>query len=291
VKPAKVKVGIVQTHCSLDKEDNTMRIIELIRTAAKQGAQIVCLQELFNTEYFCTSEVYENLKLAEPANGETNSKLIALCRELAIVLIVPYFEKRAAGVYHNSALVIDADGSVLGNYRKQHIPDDPGYYEKFYFTPGDEGYKSFNTACGNIGVLICWDQWYPEAARLTAMKGAEILFYPTAIGWPVGQENKLNSKEYEAWQVMMRAHAIANGIHVVAVNRVGVENDNDFWGGSFIADPFGELVFQASYDREIVHVQEIDTSLTEHFRARWPFFRDRRIDTYGDIIKRFSDSD
>lgn len=283
----KVNIGIIQTFCTANKEENTHRIQKLIRKAAENEAQIICLQELYNTLYFCNTEEYENLQLAEVFDGTANKEMAVLCKELSVVLIVPYFEKRATGVYHNSAVVIDTDGTILGNYRKQHIPDDPGYYEKFYFTPGDGGYKSFNTKFGKIGVLICWDQWYPEAARLTAMTGAEILFYPTAIGWPVEQDEKLNNKEFSAWQTMMRSHAISNGIHIVAVNRIGVENDNDFWGGSFIADPFGEIIYQASHSEETVHVHTIDTSLTEHFRARWPFFRDRRIDTYEGLTKRF----
>lgn len=260
-----------------------------MRQAAKNGAQIICLQELFNTLYFCIEEDYRAFELAEKANGQLSQELSKLCAELNIVLVVPYFEKRTEGLYHNSALVIDADGQILGNYRKQHIPDDPGYYEKFYFTPGDGGYKCFNTHYGKIGVLICWDQWYPEAARLTALQGAEILFYPTAIGWPVGQDDKLNLKEFGAWQTMMKSHAIANGIHVVAVNRTGIEADNQFWGGSFIADPFGEVIFQAHHDSEDAYIQTIDTSLTGHFRERWPFLRDRRIDTYQAITKRFID--
>jgi N-carbamoylputrescine amidase len=284
-----VNIGIIQTYCGVNKEDNTDRVILLIRKAAEKKAQIICLQELFNTQYFCYTEDYEYMKLAEPIDGETIKKLAKLCKELSVVLIIPYFEKRATGLFHNSAVVIDSDGTIMGNYRKQHIPDDPGYYEKFYFTPGDEGYKCFNTKFGKIGVLICWDQWYPEAARLTALSGAEILFFPTAIGWPVGQDEKLNNKEFGAWQTMMRSHSIANGVHSVAVNRVGTENDNDFWGGSFIADPFGEIIFQASHSEETVHVQTVDTGLTEFFRARWPFLRDRRIDTYNGITKRFLD--
>ncbi len=289
MKTKHINLGIIQTHCTDSKQDNTDRTIALIKNAAKQNAQIVCLQELFNTLYFCIEEEYDQFALSETKDGPTIQKLSDVCKELGIVLIVPYFEKRAEGLYHNSAIVIDTDGTVLGNYRKQHIPDDPGYYEKFYFTPGDEGYKCFDTAFGKIGVLICWDQWYPEASRLTALKGANILFYPTAIGWPVGQDNSLNTKEFSAWQTMMRSHAIANGVHVVAVNRTGIEHDNAFWGGSFIADPFGEVIYQASHDIETVHVHEIDTSLTEYFRERWPFLRDRRIDTYKPITKRFLD--
>jgi N-carbamoylputrescine amidase len=285
-----IKTGIVQLTCAEDKNKNTIRSIDGIKQAAKNGAQIICLQELFNTIYFCVEEDYDQFSLAEEQAGKTIQTLSKLCLELLVVLIIPYFEKRASGIYHNSAIVIDADGTVLGNYRKQHIPDDPGYYEKFYFTPGDSGYMSFKTKYGNIGVLICWDQWFPEAARLTALEGAEIIFYPTAIGWPVGQDQKLNGKEYDAWQTMMRSHAISNGIHVVAVNRTGVESDNQFWGGSFISDPFGEILLKAPHNEEAILVYEINLSLTEHYRIRWPFLRDRRIDTYQSIIKRFSDN-
>ncbi len=286
-----IKIGIVQTFCTADKEDNLTRTLNHIRTAASEGANIICLQELFNTLYFCHQEDYKFFDLAEPLTGNIIQILSTICKELSVVLVVPFFEKRATGVFHNTAAVIDADGSILGIYRKQHIPDDPGYYEKFYFTPGDGGYKSFQTKYGKIGVLICWDQWYPEAARLTAMNGAEIVFFPTAIGWPVDQDDKLNRKEFEAWQTIQRSHAIANGIHVVSVNRVGTEENNLFWGGSFVSDPFGEILYQAPHNKEDIHVIEIDTRLTEHFRQRWPFFRDRRIDTYQPITERFIDKD
>lgn len=284
-----IQIGIIQTSCTRDKKENTKQTVNLIRKAAEKNAQIICLQELFNTLYFCIEEDYNQFSLAEKQSGNTIKLLVDLCKELKIVLVVPYFEERTAGLYHNSALVIDADGSVLGNYRKQHIPDDPGYYEKFYFTPGDGGYQSFQTQYGQVGVLICWDQWFPEAARLTALEGADILFYPTAIGWPVEQDDKLNRKEYEAWQTMMRSHAIANGIHVVAANRVGIEADNQFWGGSFVADPFGEVIFQASHQEETVQVVPVDLNQTEYYRQRWPFLRDRRIDTYQNITNRLSD--
>jgi N-carbamoylputrescine amidase len=289
LKQQKLNIGIVQTYCSADKRENTLRTKDLIVAAAKKGAQIICLQELFNTIYFCYEEEYSFFELAENTEGDTIKLLSDICKENNVVLIVPFFEKRANGVFHNTAAVIDADGSVLGIYRKQHIPDDPGYYEKFYFAPGDGGYKVFDTAYGKIGVLICWDQWYPEAARLTALSGADVLFYPTAIGWPVDQDEKLNKKEFDAWQTMQRSHAIANGLHVVAVNRVGNENGTNFWGGSFIADPFGEVIFQAPYEKEEVKAIEIDLSRNEYFRHRWPFFRDRRIDTYDSITKRFID--
>jgi N-carbamoylputrescine amidase len=282
-----VKIGYVQSECVSDKKSNIYNTIEKIKQAAQQGAQIICSQELFSTIYFCDKENYKNFALAESIPGPTTELLSALCKELNIVLIASLFERRTEGIYHNTAAVIDADGKILGIYRKQHIPDDPGYCEKFYFTPGDEGFKSFQTKYANIGVLICWDQWYPEAARLTAMKGAEILFYPTAIGWPDGQDIKLSKKEFEAWQTIQRSHAIANGIHVVAVNRTGIEADNVFWGGSFISDPFGEILHQSPHDKEDIHIHDVDLNLTEYYRSHWPFFRDRRIDSYSSITKRF----
>lgn len=282
-----VKIGYVQTECTSEKKTNVDKTIEKIRLAAGQGAQIICSQELFSTIYFCDKENYKNFSLAESIPGPTTELLSELCRELNIVLIASLFERRAEGLYHNTAAIIDSDGKLLGIYRKQHIPDDPGYYEKFYFAPGDEGFKIFHTRYAKIGVLICWDQWYPEAARITAMKGAEIIFYPTAIGWPEGQDIKINKKEYDAWQTIQRSHAIANGVHVVAVNRVGNEADNIFWGGSFISDPFGEILHQSAHDKEDIHIQDIDLNLTEFYRSHWPFFRDRRIDEYKAITKRF----
>jgi N-carbamoylputrescine amidase len=291
VSEKSVQIGIIQSACDSNKEQNINRTIGFIRQAASRGAQIICLQELFSSIYFCYEESYDQFSLAEKQSGDTIYKLAELCKELSVVLVVPYFEKRATGLYHNSAVVIDSNGALLGNYRKQHIPDDPGYYEKFYFTPGDGGYQSFQTEYGKIGVLICWDQWFPEAARLTALQGSEIIFYPTAIGWPVDQEDKINRKEFDAWQTIMRSHAIANGIHVVAVNRTGIEGDNQFWGGSFIADPFGEILMQASHYEEEVHVTKIDLVLSEYYRQRWPFLRDRRTDTYQSIINRFTDKE
>ena len=282
-----LKIGILQSRCTAIKEENLHDTIQGIRGAAAQGAQIICLQELFSSLYFCNTEDYANFHLAESIPGPTTSQLAELCRELGVVVIASLFEKRAEGIYHNTAVVIDSDGTLLGKYRKQHIPDDPGYSEKFYFTPGDEGFKAFDTRFGRIGVLVCWDQWYPEAARLTAMKGAKILFYPTAIGWPEGQDKALNEKEYNAWQTIQRSHAIANGVHVVSVNRTGNEANNNFWGGSFISDPFGEIIYQAPHHEEVINVTEIDLSLTEHFRSIWPFFRDRRIDAYKGLTKRF----
>ncbi len=285
---AKVKVGLVQMSCVADKAANIEKAKAKIIEAAEKGAQIVCLQELFSSLYFCDVEAHTNFSLAEAIPGPTTSEFQALAEKYKVVIIASLFEKRAPGLYHNTTAVIDADGSYLGKYRKQHIPDDPGYYEKFYFTPGDEGYKVFKTKFANIGVLICWDQWYPEAARITALKGAEILFYPTAIGWDVNEENDdINCEQYQAWQTIQRSHAIANGVHVVSVNRVGREADQQFWGGSFVANPFGTVVYQASHDQELVHVQKIDTELTGQYRSVWPFLRDRRIDTYEPITKRF----
>jgi N-carbamoylputrescine amidase len=282
-----VKIGIIQSECSLDKQTNIKRTIKKIKQVAKMGAQIVCLQELFSTRYFCHIEDHTNFSLAEPIPGPTTENFSDLCKELDIVLVASLFEKRSEGIFHNTAAVIDADGSYLGKYRKHHIPDDPGYHEKYYFTPGDEGYKVFKTKFGRIGVLICWDQWFPEAARLTAMRGAQILFYPTAIGWPEDQDEHLCNVEYDAWQIIQRSHAITNGLHVVAVNRVGNEEGNIFWGGSFITNPIGEIVYQAPHNMETIFVQEIDLKLTSHYRSLWPFFRDRRIDTYQSLTKRF----
>ena len=262
-----------------------------IRQAAAQGAQIVCLQELFTSLYFCDVEDHDNFQLAEPIPGPSTEALQPLAKELNVVIIASLFEKRAEGLYHNTTAVIDADGSYLGKYRKMHIPDDPAYYEKFYFTPGDLGYKVWKTKYATIGVLICWDQWYPEAARITALMGAEILFYPTAIGWATSQEETTNVEQYNAWQTIQRSHAIANGVHVVSVNRVGFEQDGamKFWGGSFVSNPFGTLLSKASHDNEEVVVTEIDLDKTDSYRTHWPFLRDRRIDSYGEIVKRFID--
>ncbi|MGZ3998589.1 MAG: carbon-nitrogen hydrolase [Flavisolibacter sp.] len=288
---SKLSVGLVQMSCSADKEANLSKAVEKIKEAAAKGAQVVCLQELFTSLYFCDVEDYDNFKLAEPIPGPSTEVLSALAAELKVVIIASLFEKRAQGVYHNTTAVLDADGSYLGKYRKMHIPDDPSYYEKFYFTPGDLGYKVFKTKYAAIGVLICWDQWYPEAARITALMGAEILFYPTAIGWHHLQDDVTNSEQYGAWQTIQRSHAVANGIHVVSVNRVGLEQNDTmkFWGGSFIANPFGTVLFQASHDREEVHVQELDLGKTDTYRTHWPFLRDRRIDSYQPITKRLID--
>lgn len=283
----KVKVGLVQMCCVKNKHENIAKSIDNIRKAAHKGAQIICLQELFASLYFCDIEDYENFNLAETIPGNTTDLLSRLSKELNVVIIASLFEKRAEGLYHNTVAVLDADGTYLGKYRKNHIPDDPAYYEKFYFTPGDMGYKVFKTKYATIGTLICWDQWYPEAARITSLMGAEILFFPTAIGWASSQTPEVNEEQYNAWQTIQRSHAIANGVHVVSVNRTGMEGEMIFWGGSFISNPFGTLLHKASHQEEEIHVQEIDLTKSNEYRIHWPFLRDRRIDTYQPITKRF----
>jgi N-carbamoylputrescine amidase len=289
----KVKVGIIQMACVQDKATNLRKAIEKIGEAVAKGAQIVCLQELFTSLYFCDVEDYAQFGLAESIPGPTTEALQAVARKNNIVIIASLFEKRAQGIYHNTAAVLDADGSYLGKYRKMHIPDDPAFYEKFYFTPGDLGYKIFETKYAKIGVLICWDQWYPEAARITSLMGAEILFYPTAIGWSTSQDQATNDEQYNAWLTIQRSHAVANGVHVVSVNRVGIEQEGamKFWGGSFISNPFGRILYQAGHENEEVVVQELDTDKTDSYRTHWPFLRDRRIDSYQPITKRFIDGD
>ena len=289
---SRVNIGIVQMSCVASKQQNMDKAISKIREAASKGAQIVCLQELFSSLYFCDVEDYENFKLAEEIPGPTTNLFCKLSEELNIVIIASLFEKRAQGIYHNTTAVTDADGTYLGKYRKMHIPDDPAYYEKFYFTPGDLGFKTFKTKFANLGVLICWDQWYPEGARITSLMGAEILFYPTAIGWAKSQDESTNTEQFNAWQTIQRSHAVANGVHVVSVNRVGTEQNGEmkFWGGSFISNPFGTLLYNASHTEEEVAVIEIDTEKTESYRTHWPFMRDRRIDAYEPITKRFIDA-
>ncbi len=284
-----VKIGLVQAKCGDDPVQNMKKAIAGVRDAAKKGANIICLQELFRSKYFCIKEDYDAFALAEPIPGKSTEELQAVAKETGAVIVASLFEKRAEGVYHNTAAIIDADGKYLGKYRKMHVPDDPSFYEKFYFTPGDLGFKSWQTRFGKIGVLVCWDQWYPEAARLTALAGAEILFYPTAIGWAEGEDPNVCTNQFQAWQMIQRAHAIANGIPVVAVNRVGKEGNINFWGASFVANTFGELVFQASHDKEEVNVVEVDLSQSNATRMHWPFLRDRRIDAYDGITKRFAD--
>ncbi|MEO5909364.1 MAG: carbon-nitrogen hydrolase [Pelobium sp.] len=286
-----VKLGLVQMTCTSNKEENLQKAMEKVREAAAKGAQIICLQELFTSLYFCDVEDYDNFNLAETIPGPSTDALQKLAAELGVVIIASLFEKRTQGIYHNTTAILDADGSYLGKYRKMHIPDDPGFYEKFYFTPGDLGYKVFKTKFATIGVLICWDQWYPEAARLTSLMGAEILFYPTAIGWATTQDQETNEEQHNAWQTIQSSHAIANGVHVVGVNRVGEEAGVKFWGGSFIANPFGRLLYKGSVDEEEVHVQEVDLAKSDSYRVHWPFLRDRRIDSYGQITKRFIDEE
>jgi N-carbamoylputrescine amidase len=288
-----IKVGTVQMSCTKNPLENLNKAIERIREVAEKGAQIVCLQELFTSLYFCDVEDYEHFKLAEPIPGPSTERLSRIAKELGVVIIASLFEKRTEGIYHNTTAVLDADGAYLGKYRKMHIPDDPSYYEKFYFTPGDLGYKVFKTKFATIGVLICWDQWYPEGARITSLMGAEILFYPTAIGWATSQDELTNAEQFNAWQTIQRSHAVANGVHVVSVNRVGFEQNGamKFWGGSFISNPFGRILYQAPHDKEEVHVQEIDLKLTDRYRTHWPFMRDRRIDSYQPITKRFIDEE
>jgi N-carbamoylputrescine amidase len=287
------RVGLVQMACSRDPSENLAKAEWRIREAAGKGAQIICLQELFRSQYFCREESAKLFDLAEPVPGPSTEALARLARELNVVVIGPVFEKRAPGVYHNTAAVIDAGGALLGLYRKMHIPDDPLYFEKFYFTPGDLGFRNFDTRYGRISTLICWDQWYPEAARLAALGGAEILFYPTAIGWHPSEKAQFGAAQHDAWRTIQRSHAIANGIFVAAVNRVGFEGPADqgleFWGGSFLADPFGQVLAEASHDREETLVVECDRRRIDEVRRNWPFLRDRRIDAYSGILTRLID--
>ncbi len=282
-------LALIQSRAYASPEESTRRHAELIREAAERGGQILCLQELFRTPYFCDREDPARFDLAEAIPGPSVDALAPLAAELGVVLILPVFERRAAGIYHNSAVVVDADGAVLGTYRKMHIPEDPGFHEKFYFTPGDLGYRAWDTRYGRIGVLICWDQWYPEAARLTALRGAEILFYPTAIGWLPEEKAELGRAQHTAWETVQRGHAVANGCFVAAVNRTGTEAGTEFWGQSFVANPYGEVIAKASEDREEVLIVDADLRQVESFRRIWPFFRDRRTDSFGGIGERFLD--
>ncbi|GAB4406995.1 MAG: carbon-nitrogen hydrolase [Microscillaceae bacterium] len=287
MKNRPVQIGIVQMSCEAEKALNLEKAALQIRQLARQGAQIICLQELFATPYFCFEENPAHFDLAEPIPGPSTEYFQALARETQTVLIVSLFEHRAPGLYHNTTAVLNADGQYLGKYRKTHIPDDPGFYEKYYFTPGDLGYRIFETAYAKIGVLICWDQWYPEAARLTALHGAEILFYPTAIGWEPHETEAVNQEQYQAWQLIQRSHAVANGIPVVAVNRVGLEAGTLFWGGSFVSNAFGSVMYQASHSQEVSYVLPVDLAQSEQYRRIWPFLRDRRIDTYAPLTQRY----
>ncbi|MEE9904855.1 carbon-nitrogen hydrolase [Chlorobium sp.] len=283
-----VSIALVQTSCTADPRDNLEKACLKIREAAASGARIVCLQELFTTLYFCQTEDYGPFDYAEPVPGPSTDRLQDLARELEVVIVASLFEKRARGLYHNTAAVIDADGRYLGKYRKMHIPDDPGFYEKFYFTPGDLGYRVFDTRYACIGVLICWDQWYPEAARLTALRGAEILFYPTAIGWASSEESQeVRRAQHQAWKTMQLSHAVANGVFVAAANRVGVEGELEFWGQSFVSDPFGQVIAEAAHQDEAILMASCDRSRIGFYRAHWPFLRDRRIETYGELQRRY----
>jgi N-carbamoylputrescine amidase len=287
-----VTLGLVQHACVESPEANMRTAVQGVREAAAGGARIVCLQELFRSQYFCQTEDYSHFSLAEPVPGPSTAALGALAAELGVVIVASLFEKRAEGLYHNTAAVIDADGTFLGKYRKMHIPDDPLYYEKFYFTPGDLGFRSWDTRFGRIGVLVCWDQWYPEAARLTAMSGARILFYPTAIGWLPPEKKEHGAQQQAAWETIQRSHAIANGVYVCAVNRVGHEGDPaggiEFWGGSFVSDPGGRVLAKAGAGEEVL-TATCDLAKVDVSRTHWPFLRDRRIDAYQDITKRFLD--
>ena len=296
----KFRVGLVQMKCTPDPDENLNHAIAMVEEAAGKGAQVVCLPELFQTQYFCQREDHALFDLAEPIPGATTKRLAEVAKAKKIALVASLFEKRAPGVYHNTAAILDSDGSLKGLYRKMHIPDDPLYYEKFYFTPGDLGYQAFDTREGKIGTLVCWDQWYPEGARLTALKGASIIFYPTAIGWHPAEKAEWGDAQYDAWRTVQRAHSIANGVFVGVVNRVGHETGNvrgnevkgaglDFWGGSFISDPFGRVIAQGSHDKEEILLGDVDTRLIEEIRRNWPFLRDRRIDSYAQITHRFLD--
>ena len=284
-----VRVALVQMSCSEDPERNLEAGLDRIAQAAGQGAQIVCLPELFRSRYFCQSEDHRNFDLAEPIPGPTTDALAAAARKHEVVVVGSIFERRAAGVYHNSACVLDADGSLVGLYRKMHIPDDPLYYEKFYFTPGDLGFRSFKTRYGTIGILICWDQWFPEAARLTALRGAQILFYPTAIGWHDDEKQEHGAGQHEAWQTIQRSHAIANGVFVAAPNRVGREGTVEFWGQSFVAGPFGDVIASARPQEEQILLADCDLGRIEEVRRHWPFLRDRRGEFYRDITRQLLD--
>jgi N-carbamoylputrescine amidase len=288
----KYKIAVVQLNLNDVAENNLKKCLSWVREAAKMGAEVISLPELYSSHYFCQSEDVDNFALAEPLYSTSFIAFSELAKELGVVIIVPFFEKRMAGIYHNSAYIIDTDGSEAGLYRKMHIPDDPHFYEKFYFTPGDLGFKAFPTNKGKIGTLICWDQWFPEAARLTTLQGAEVLFYPTAIGWHPLEKEQYGENQHGAWMNVMKGHAVANGVYVAAANRIGLEkylpntSGIEFWGSSFIAGPQGEILAQASHDKEEILIAEVDLDLQENVRQNWPFLRDRRIDAFEDITKR-----
>jgi N-carbamoylputrescine amidase len=299
-KSRKYNVGLVQMSMGADPEENLASAVRHVEEAAQMGANIVCLPELFRAQYFCQREDIRLFDLAEAIPGPSTAKLAEVARRLHVAIVASLFERRAAGLYHNTAVTLNADGEIASVYRKMHIPDDPLYYEKFYFTPGDLGFQAVDTAFGRVGTLVCWDQWYPEGARLTALKGAEVLFYPTAIGWHPAEKEEFGTAQYDAWQTIQRAHAIANGVYVAGVNRVGMEHGDvlgnraegpglEFWGGSFLADPFGRVIAKASHDKEEILIGEIDLALMEDTRRNWPFLRDRRIDAYAPITQRYLD--
>jgi len=298
--PDVFRVALIQMACGPEPSENLHRALDFVAQAAGQGANVVCLPELFQTQYFCQREDAGLFDLAEPIPGPTTALLAETAKKHGIVLVASLFEKRAPGLYHNTAAIFDGDAGLLGLYRKMHIPDDPLFYEKYYFTPGDLGFKAFDTRSGRIGTLVCWDQWYPEGARLTALQGASVLFYPTAIGWHPAEKAEFGVAQHDAWRTVQRGHAIANGVFVAAVNRVGFETGNirgneasgqglEFWGGSFLADPFGRILAEGSHDKEEILLGDVDLKLLEDTRRNWPFLRDRRIDAYGDIPKRFLD--
>jgi len=291
---SKTKIALIQMRCGPVPEKNFVRAVEFIRDAAKQGAQIICLPELFRSQYFCQTEEHKYFELAEEVPGRSTIDLEKLASELGVVVIASLFEKRSAGIYHNTAAIIDTDGKLLGKYRKMHIPDDPLYHEKFYFTPGDLGFRAWDTARGKIGVCVCWDQWYPEAARLTALRGAEIIFYPTAIGWHPGEKKEFGRAQHSSWETIQRIHAIANGCYVAVPNRVGHEapaggEGIEFWGQSFICGPDGEIMAKASVDREEIVLADVDWRRVNEQRTHWPFLRDRRVDAYAEINQRMID--
>ena len=293
-KQQQTKIALVQMRCGAEPDKNFGHAIDFIRDAARQGAPIVCLPELFRSQYFCQAEDHANFSLAEEIPGGSTTTLGDLAKELGVVIIASLFEKRRAGVYHNTAAIIDSDGKLLGKYRKMHIPDDPLYHEKFYFAPGDLGFQAWETQRGKIGVCVCWDQWFPEAARLTALRGAEIIFYPTAIGWHPGEKEEFGEAQHSAWETIQRSHAIANGCYIAAANRIGHEAPAggpgiEFWGQSFICGPDGQIIAKGSIDREEIVLAEIDWSAVDRHRTHWPFLRDRRVDAYGEIGQRLID--
>jgi N-carbamoylputrescine amidase len=293
VSDSKFRIGLVQMSCSPDPGENLAKAEQRVSEAAARGAQIVCLQELFRSQYFCREEDARLFDLAEPIPGPSTERLGRVARREKVAIVASLFEKRAPGVYHNTAVMLGPAGDILGLYRKMHIPDDPLYFEKFYFTPGDLGFRNFDTGYARIATLVCWDQWYPEAARVASLGGAQILFYPTAIGWHPSEKEQFGAAQHDAWRTIQRSHAIANGVYVAAVNRVGFEGPPErgleFWGGSFVADPFGQMIAEASHDQEEILVVECDPARTEDVRRNWPFLRDRRIDSYSPILNRFLD--